>query len=168
MCDLRFPTRDQTRVPCWGSTVLTTGPPGKSLRPHTLNWDLEYFLHRHIYLWTWSISQRTSNPRSLNANYIGGLQFSRGAGPIQIPFCLHPFFFFLSHIRKYAIGPWTTYLLLRSLFLQRKCPQGVNSCLKPFLILPPSPAPTWLSTGNRINYFLHFNLHFGLPWWLRQ
>ena len=59
MCDLRFPTKDQSHVPCWGSTVLTTGPPGKSPRAHTLNWDLAYFLHRHIYLWTWSISQKS-------------------------------------------------------------------------------------------------------------
>ena len=29
--DLSFPTRDQTRAPCSGSTVLTTGLPGNSL-----------------------------------------------------------------------------------------------------------------------------------------
>ena len=30
-CGIWFPDRDRTRVPCIGSTVLATGPPGKSL-----------------------------------------------------------------------------------------------------------------------------------------
>ena len=31
MWDTSYPNRDQTRAPCIGSAVLTTGPPGKSL-----------------------------------------------------------------------------------------------------------------------------------------
>ena len=38
ICGPSFPSRDQTCTPCVGSTVLTTGPPGKSHHSHFRGW----------------------------------------------------------------------------------------------------------------------------------